>query len=643
MKLKKEINQRSGKKLVYCKESGAAFKEEDFIEIEKKMLEHNRIQQLLPIHIQQIDFEFAIDFSLDEKRSVADYIQKNTYLKVEEIYVLLLEMIKKIEQAEEYMLNRQHFLIEIDTLFYVDSLQRVELVYLPLNDLFFQFTIEEQIQQITKKFLQKIDPEAEIEVDLEELLTYLKEPHFSIQGLRKLVYRQSRALPPMEEEHSFSKQVGASASANLKNEATDTSFTKFMNLFKKQSEKVEIDQKNKDAKNSQNEDFIAAKGKLKKDNLAVGLLSILALVVISQLVADKLILLALGGLVIIIGLNYSQKMKKRVNEAFPEEKSATKNTVIKESKKEKTPLTIEEKNKRNKIALIVLGLMALVVLQQLIDNGFVLGIGILIIGGVTFLFIKKMGLTKVSQTNPEKNSLGFSTKKQPSNEMPKQKIAELLAAENGPFNEGNSEVELVDGNILETNESLKQASVASSEQALADFKAEIKEEYLQELQKEIVEEKQLKAEVDSQIIAKSKISYTLKSQPKKIESDSKIEKKMSTILKNKVFFMNAKPLLTLERFEKNHGSEKIDIHKKHFLVGRNENRVDYFENEKGTSRIHFELFYLDDVVMIRDLNSKHGTFLNEFKLQPYEMYEVKENDRIQLKSVHYLLKNVKIS
>lgn len=46
--------------------------------------------------------------------------------------------------------------------------------------------------------------------------------------------------------------------------------------------------------------------------------------------------------------------------------------------------------------------------------------------------------------------------------------------------------------------------------------------------------------------------------------------------------------------------------------------------------------------MIRDLNSKQGTFLNGFRLQPYEMYEIKELDQIELKSISYILKEIQV-
>lgn len=69
MHLIKEVQQFNGAKLVYTKSSGDPFNKADFVAVEKKMVVNNRIQQLVPIQIQQIDQTITVSFDIEGKKN----------------------------------------------------------------------------------------------------------------------------------------------------------------------------------------------------------------------------------------------------------------------------------------------------------------------------------------------------------------------------------------------------------------------------------------------------------------------------------------------------------------------------------------------------------------------------------------------
>lgn len=62
----------------------------------------------------------------------------NRCLAVEEVYAILLGIVRKLETADEFMLSRNHYRIRMDELYYEQFITKIELIYLPLEDTFFE-------------------------------------------------------------------------------------------------------------------------------------------------------------------------------------------------------------------------------------------------------------------------------------------------------------------------------------------------------------------------------------------------------------------------------------------------------------------------------------------------------------------------
>ncbi|TFJ41855.1 hypothetical protein CKN73_05200 [Carnobacterium divergens] len=561
-------------------------------------------------------------------------------MAVEEVYAILLGIVRKLETADEFMLSRNHYRIRMDELYYEQFITKIELIYLPLEDTFFEKSIEEELQQLTKALLEKMDPEIELENDIEDLVQYLNESYFSVEGFGKMLYRQSRNLPLFEEETMVrtAKKPISNITKSTKNaqEPIENSLKNFLNKIGLINNNSGISEKETITMSDEQK---TAKEKLKKDSIVLVVLGILTSFVIYQLVPDSFVTAAVAFLIGTIILNYIHKKRTAFNQEFPE--LAIKKQEIKE------PRTVEDelvfrKMKRNKIATIVIALLVIVAFQQLIQDVTLLGCFILLVLAKAFFYIRKItrqGTTQEVETN--KTGKSFMKNKHATVGEPKKRISDLFNNE-----EGTSKKILIETspslikNGMEAQERMPEIKKEEEETLPNDYRNQLKEELREEFKAEFTEE--IHKKVAQEWLDKVEETKVKEEHPKKIQTNSKIETKISNILKNKLSYENSDPLLKLTRSENGDNLREIAIHKKHVLIGRNEKRVDYLENGKGTSRIHFELFYLDGTVMIRDLNSKQGTFLNGFRLQPYEMYEIKEQDQIKLKAVNYILKEIQV-
>lgn len=81
---------------------------------------------------------------------------------------------------------------------------------------------------------------------------------------------------------------------------------------------------------------------------------------------------------------------------------------------------------------------------------------------------------------------------------------------------------------------------------------------------------------------------------------------------------------------KNDIGEAIAILGENFLIGRNKDESDYHVNDSNISRKHAMLVKKDDSYSFKDIGSVNGSKINDDKLIPYKLYELKSDDVITL-------------
>jgi hypothetical protein len=81
--------------------------------------------------------------------------------------------------------------------------------------------------------------------------------------------------------------------------------------------------------------------------------------------------------------------------------------------------------------------------------------------------------------------------------------------------------------------------------------------------------------------------------------------------------------------------ERLPLEGSSFVVGRKGSAVDYVENGAGVSRVHMELIKTAAGWIVRDLDSKNGTFINGEKLIANKDYPLEDGCKLKVATVEY--------
>ncbi len=84
--------------------------------------------------------------------------------------------------------------------------------------------------------------------------------------------------------------------------------------------------------------------------------------------------------------------------------------------------------------------------------------------------------------------------------------------------------------------------------------------------------------------------------------------------------------------------KNIIIKKYPYIIGKIKDSVDEVINNPLISRIHAKLSKEEEKIVIEDMNSTNGTFVNGYRLLPYSKKEIVSGDKIRFGSHEYMLK-----
>lgn len=94
----------------------------------------------------------------------------------------------------------------------------------------------------------------------------------------------------------------------------------------------------------------------------------------------------------------------------------------------------------------------------------------------------------------------------------------------------------------------------------------------------------------------------------------------------------------LERIEHGVGvTERIELPRGSFVIGRAVEVVQYVDKTLGTSRAHVELLLTESTCVIKDLGSKNGTKMNGEDMAPYKEYPIKSGDTFSIATTTFTL------
>lgn len=105
---------------------------EHICKLELNMLEHNAVPFLLPLTIEDIDFSLKLLYPLSGMRRLSEQL-RIAPPDLGQYYRLLHQIALALEQAADYMLTENHFVLNLPFVFVRPGYETVGLLYLPLK------------------------------------------------------------------------------------------------------------------------------------------------------------------------------------------------------------------------------------------------------------------------------------------------------------------------------------------------------------------------------------------------------------------------------------------------------------------------------------------------------------------------------
>lgn len=152
-----DFEQQNGHFLVLKSGESEKMTSNDLANIQVNMLNSNDIEKILPVEIEEINFDVRLFYRITHKRMLTHVLREKPLL-IHDLYNILYQVVSGIKNSSKYMLHEQNFILRDEFIFIGESLNDIYMTYLPLN----------QVQQ---------KPELKIELKdlLIRLVGYVKE------------------------------------------------------------------------------------------------------------------------------------------------------------------------------------------------------------------------------------------------------------------------------------------------------------------------------------------------------------------------------------------------------------------------------------------------------------------------------------
>jgi hypothetical protein len=197
--LRYDFVHRHGLALKLHREGGMFAKE--LSDLQLQMLEANSIPKLLPIEIEEIDFQISLLYNLGSKRMLS-HVVKSEGLSKTQFYKLLYTILCAINDSDNYMLNSTQYLLKDNFIFVGSELTDVYLTYLPLQLLVGEIPLFEQFRMLIQQLSDKLKEEEQ--EDSRKLLEACNETFSMAEFKQKLLTLMSesqklKTFPPSKE------------------------------------------------------------------------------------------------------------------------------------------------------------------------------------------------------------------------------------------------------------------------------------------------------------------------------------------------------------------------------------------------------------------------------------------------------------
>ncbi|WP_284139660.1 DUF6382 domain-containing protein [Virgibacillus sp. LDC-1] len=179
-----ELKYQNGHSIVFTEYDQKSLTPVHINTVQLKMMQSNNIPHFLPLSIENMNMTTKLHYDITSKQRILSYF-RSSGASMNDYYHVFLTLIKTLENCGAYMLNQDNFILDTDFIYIGSQAEDISLVYLPIKGV----TKETSINDDMKKLLTDIAGEVEglQGNEFKSILSYIKNPSFSLGGLKKLL------------------------------------------------------------------------------------------------------------------------------------------------------------------------------------------------------------------------------------------------------------------------------------------------------------------------------------------------------------------------------------------------------------------------------------------------------------------------
>ncbi|WP_054950891.1 DUF6382 domain-containing protein [Numidum massiliense] len=300
--------QQNGHYMVVSKDEAQGFSNDDLVPIQVKMIQSNDIPRLLPLKVEDIDFNIRFHYNIAGKRPLSRYLQEKR-LSTYEYYALLLHLVVTLEESTMYMLSDQQYVLLEDFIYIGKDVNELFVTYLPLQTLENKAPMYDELKALLLRLAHGV--EGMPSRAHQEIATYTNDSSFSLSGLKALLLQlqtNSATGGQASREAAPAAEPAVTAAQNVRDDASDRSGKK-KKRRKKDKQKDKASGKEKAVKKGKGSDdptgaVASSFGRREKLLLLVSAVLAIALVFIAtdQPAEEDFLLLAVVA-VLVIAIN----------------------------------------------------------------------------------------------------------------------------------------------------------------------------------------------------------------------------------------------------------------------------------------------------------------------------------------------------
>ncbi|WP_188453578.1 DUF6382 domain-containing protein [Virgibacillus oceani] len=193
-----DYDQANGLYMKLRKSKDKGFDNHDFENLQLKMIQSNTIPRLIPMSFEEINGESTIFYRLEGLRQLRP-ISKEKPLTMQEYYALFINIVQALQDSSNYMLSDQQYVLNEDFIYIGNGYHQVYLTYLPMNKIKNKSSIYEELKKLILNMASEVQGLKGVQFKM--ILSYIKDPGFSLQGLKQLLSQlQNTQQQTMQEE-----------------------------------------------------------------------------------------------------------------------------------------------------------------------------------------------------------------------------------------------------------------------------------------------------------------------------------------------------------------------------------------------------------------------------------------------------------